>query len=548
VGKTVLYGQNDLSAGKQAHYFTIGAMLMFKESKISQRLNNLEQHLKQENPILSEVVQDFRELDRISRKLGFLQREESHANRTPWWPLISILGIYSAGKSTFINNFLQYKLQDVGTQAVDDKFSVLCFTRDDKDRVLPGLALDADPRFPLYKISAAIEAVAAGQGEHIDAYLQLKTCPSPKLRGKILIDSPGFDADAQRTSTLRITDHIIDLSDLVLVFFDARHPETGSMRDTLEHLVKTSVNRRDSNKFLYILNQIDVTANEDSLEQVFAAWQRALAQYGLTAGSSYAIYNKDSAIAFESEDVRARFEGKRDADATAIYRRIEQVGVERAYRIVGMLEQIALMLKQDVVSLLQRFIIRWRHKVLWLEATILAGLVAAFLALTIWGGYWEGLSLNLPLWELVTKNNYTKYGALAILIAVAGYVHFSIRGWAADRVKKKLLKEIKDPDLISNYQRALNKNSRWWRSLFSPNPVGWGRRTAAGLVKVVEDSNAYIQKLNDEFTNPSGKEKSEPSVEQQAVEDSNRRDLGRIESENTLGTATGRAPSKNRSN
>jgi len=521
---------------------------MFKESKINQRLKNLEQHLKQENPILSEVVQNFRELDRISRKLGFLQREESHATRTPWWPLISILGIYSAGKSTFINNFLQYNLQDVGIQAVDDKFSVLCYTRDDKERVLPGLALDADPRFPLYKISQAIEEVAAGQGEHIDAYLQLKTCPSPILRGKILIDSPGFDADAQRTSTLRITDHIIDLSDLVLVFFDARHPETGSMRDTLEHLVKTTVNRRDSNKFLYILNQIDVTANEDSLEEVFAAWQRALAQYGLTAGSSFAIYNKESAIAFENEDIRARFEGKRDADAKAIHRRIEQVGVERAYRIVGMLEQIAQMLKQDVVSLLQRFIARWRRKVLWLEATIVACLVGAFLALTIWGGYWEGLSLNLPFWDLVARNNYTKYGALAILIAGAGYVHFSIRRWAAAKVKKKLLAEIKDPDLISSYQRALNKSSRWWRSLFFPNPAGWGRRTADRLVKVVEDSNAYIQKLNDEFTNPSGEEKTELSMEQQAAEDSKRRDLGRIESENTLGTATGRAPSKNRSN
>jgi hypothetical protein len=77
---------------------------MFKESKINQRLKNLEQHLKQENPILSEVVQNFRELDRISRKLGFLQREESHATRTPWWPLISILGIYSAGKSTMTNS------------------------------------------------------------------------------------------------------------------------------------------------------------------------------------------------------------------------------------------------------------------------------------------------------------------------------------------------------------------------------------------------------------------------------------------------------------
>ena len=512
---------------------------MFKESKINERLKKLEKHLKQENPILSEVVQKFRDLDRISRKIGFLQREESHATRTPWWPLISILGIYSAGKSTFINNFLQYDLQDVGIQAVDDKFSVICFTRDEKERVLPGLALDADPRFPLYKISQAIEEVAVGKGEHIDAYLQLKTCPSQKLRGKILIDSPGFDADAQRTSTLRITDHIIDLSDLVLVFFDARHPETGSMRDTLEHLVKTTVNRRDSNKFLYVLNQIDVTANEDSLEEVFAAWQRALAQYGLTAGSSFAIYNKESAITFERDEVRARYEGKCDADSNAIARRIEQVGVERAYRIIGMLEQTAQMLKQDVVTRLQRFIERWRRKVLWLEGTILAALVAAFLTLTIWGGYWEGLSLNLPFWDVVAGKSYVKYGILAVLIGAAGYAHFSIRRWAARKAQKKILAEIKDPDLVANYKQALHKSSRWWRSLFLPNPAGWGRRTADKLEQVVDDSNAYIQKLNDEYTNPSGEEISELSIEEQAVENSKRRDLGRIESENTLHVDTG---------
>jgi hypothetical protein len=222
--------------------------------------------------------------------------------------------------------------------------------------------------------------------------------------------------------------------------------------------------------------------------------------------------------------------------------------VERAYRIVGMLEQIAQMLKQDVVALLQQFITRWRRKVLWLEAMILTGLVAAFLALTIWGGYWEGLSLKLPFWDVITGNSYIKYGVLALLIAGMGYAHFSIRRWAAGKVKKKLLAQIKDPDLLPNYQRALHKSSRWWRSLFFQNPAGWGRRTAAGLEKVVDDSNAYIQKLNDEFTNPSGEEKMVLSIEQQAAEDSHRRDLGRIESENTLLSTDGKINSDDRSN
>jgi len=507
---------------------------MFNESKISQRLHKLEKHLQQENPILSDVVQNFRELDAISRRIGFFHREESHATRTPWWPLISILGIYSAGKSSFINHFLQYNLQSVGIQAVDDKFSVICYTRDKKERVLPGLALDADPRFPLYKISQAIEEVAEGQGEHIDAYLQLKTCPSEIMRGKILIDSPGFDADDQRTSTLRITDHIMNLSDLVLVFFDARHPETGSMRDTLQHLVKATVNRRDSNKFLYILNQIDVTANEDNLEEVFAAWQRALAQYGLTAGSSYAIYNEDAAVPFDNEDVRTRYEGKRQADYNAIIRRIEQVGVERAYRIVGMLEQTAQMLKTDVIGRLDSFREGLRRKVLWLEGAILTALLVAFLGLTIWGGYWQGVSLTLPFLDLIRSNDYSFYGTIIILLAIVAYVHFRIRRWAVKKVSARLLAEVKDPDLQPNYQRAFRKNSRWWRTMLWPNPAGWGKRTAARLEKVLDDSNAYIQKLNDDFTNPSGSDKIVTGIDQPPAGDLQRSDLSQAKPGNSI--------------
>ena len=518
---------------------------MFKEGKIGQQLRRLEKHLKQENRILSDVVQNFRELDQISRRIGYFHKEESHATRTPWWPLISILGIYSAGKSTFINNYIQYNLQAVGIQAVDDKFSVICFTRDKKERILPGLALDADPRFPLYKISQAIEEVAEGQGEHIDAYLQLKTCPSEVLRGKILIDSPGFDADDQRTSTLRITDHIINLSDLVLVFFDARHPETGSMRDTLQHLVKATVNRRDSNKFLYILNQIDVTANEGNLEEVFAAWQRAMSQYGLTAGSSYAIYNRDSAIPFEDDDVRARFESKREADCRAIYNRIEQVGVERAYRIVGMLEQTAQMLKQDVIALLQRFIEKVRRKILWVEGLIITGILLVFFGLTLWAGYWEGMSLKLPFFDLITHNNYTKYGALAALLAAVAYVHYRIRRWATQKVSTKLLAEVKNPDLHDNYKRAFHRNSRWWRSIFLPKPVGWGRRTAERLEKVMEDSHAYIQKLNDEYTNPSGRDRIEETDISQDTEKSKQPDFLEKNSESTIQANTERLSTEN---
>jgi GTPase SAR1 family protein len=483
---------------------------MFKESQINQRLRNLKKRLKEENPVLSKVVDSFRELDQISRRIGYFDKEESHATRTSWWPLISILGIYSAGKSSFINHYLHQKLQTTGNQAVDDKFTVICFTNDDKVRVLPGLALDADPRFPFYKISQAIEEVAEGEGQRIDSYLQLKTCPSELLRGKILIDSPGFDADAQRTSTLRITDHIIDLSDLVLVFFDARHPESGSMRDTLEHLVSRTISRRDSNKFLYILNQIDNTALEDNTEEVFASWQRALAQIGLTAGCCYAIYLPDIAIPIENESVRERFETKRDSHLKEIFERIERVGEERAYRIVGMLEETANKVEQNIVPRLQQFLKSWRQQVLWLDGIIFGGLAAVFLAATIWGGLWDGFSLKLPYLDKLPGGNYTLFGLLGLLVLGAGYIHFAVRRWASKSAVRKLLKEINDSELHPNYSRAFQKNSVWYRSMFNRQPAGWNKRTNRRLAKILENTNAYIQKLNDMYTNPSGDKKFIP--------------------------------------
>src|SRR5690606_4650028 len=201
---------------------------------LKEHLDKLTVHLERENPDLFRSVRGFRSLDIVAYRLGLLDRDESFAMQVTWWPLISVLGTFSSGKSTFINRFLGRKIQATGNQAVDDKFTVICYGREGAPQVLPALALDSDPRFPFYNISREIDEVAPGAGARLDPYLQLKTCDSDAIRGRILIGSPGFDADAQRTETLRITNYIIDLSDLVLVFFDARHPEPGAMRDTLE--------------------------------------------------------------------------------------------------------------------------------------------------------------------------------------------------------------------------------------------------------------------------------------------------------------------------
>lgn len=467
-----------------------------------QRAKRLETHLEQENPVLAGVVRSYQQLDRIGRKVGLLEEDDSYAAKVSWWPVISVLGTFSAGKSTFLNQYTDQELQRTGNQAVDDKFTVICYGTEATPTVLPGLALDADPRFPFYQISQDIEQLADGEGRGIDSYLQLKTCRAESLRGRIFIDSPGFDADQQRTSTLHIIKHIIDLSDLVLVFFDARHPEPGAMGDTLQHLVAETVSRPDAAKFLYILNQIDNAAREDNPEEVVAAWQRAMAQYGLTAGRFYRIYARHVALPMADEQVRHRLERKRDEDLAEIEDRIRQVEVERAYRVVGVLDKTARHLRDQLIPRLMQARRSWRQRTLWLALGGFGTLGAAFAYWSLNGGYWAGLRFT-PVAGLDPI-----YQAVLAVAALAGlgYLYQMLKRLAGRWVLSSLRRDAslgeEERDAVSH---AFASNLRaWWRPLGSSQPRGWNARTRRQLEALLEEADAFVQKLNDRYASPSG--------------------------------------------
>ena len=466
--------------------------------RMRNRLDNLQKHLKHENPILVDVVDRYKQLDAISIKIGLLKSGESYTTQISWWPLISVLGTFSAGKSSFINSYLGLSLQDTGNQAVDDRFTVISYSSDSESRTLPGVALDSDPRFPFYQISEQIESVASGEGAKIDNYLQMKVVPSEALRGKILIDSPGFDADEQRKSTLKLTDHIIDLSDLVLVMFDGRHPEPGAMQDTLEHLVKGAQRRNDSSKFLFILNQIDTSAKEDNLESIVAAWQKALVQAGLSTGRFYILFNKDIAVPVEDDAVWARYMTKRDTDYSAITQRMEEINTKRVYRLLGNLESLSNQIEQQAVPQLKLARARWRSRVLSIDAVLLSILTGAVGALSWKFG---------PLQKWVSSpvgliDDPIGLGAIIGFLVICLILHFMVRRWSA----KKVAQSLSSADTYGDLQAAFLKSTRVWTSIFRTKPVGWSKRIGGKLFTIRNDVDLLIQKLNDNFSRPSGKE------------------------------------------
>jgi len=478
-------------------------MLNRPDKSIRDRLTKLESHLKNENPLLLDTVLRFKKLDGVAYKTGLLGTDDSYATGIPWWPLVALLGTFSAGKSSFINTFLGDKLQLTGNQAVDDKFTVITYSNSTENRVLPGIALNADPRFPFYQMSDEIDKVASGEGRRIDAYLQMKTSHSDKLSGKIFIDSPGFDADEQRNAILRLTDHILDLSDLVLVFFDARHPEPGAMKDTLDHLVGKTIARNDSEKFLYILNQIDTAGQEDNPEAVVAAWQRALAAEGLTAGRFYTIYNRQVAVPIDDENVRQRFESKCDHDIAAITERIHQVEVERSYRIIGALQNIAEDIEQQVIPVVKAAMGKWMRLVLTLDAIVFGLLLTILFVLSQWLNPWGLFSMDFTNMTIISVIK------AAVIVTVVMGVHFNARKFAARRIASKLPSKT----VAGNVRKAFLKNTHFLRSIFRPLPAGWSMRSRRVLRDVIADASEFVQAMNDRYTRPSGIEEKPVSAE-----------------------------------
>lgn len=476
---------------------------MFRSKFLTQRLKNLESHLQAENPLMLDILPTYYKLDKLLYRQGLLDKESSLATRISWWPVISILGTFSSGKSTFINHFLGDRLQSTGNQAVDDKFTVICFTSSGQEHghTLPGTALDGDARFPFYRMSREIDKVAEGEGKRIETYLQLKTTGKDTIRGKILIDSPGFDADDQRSSVLRLTDHIIDLSDLVLVFFDARHPEPGAMQDTLRHLVSKTVTRTDASKFLYILNQIDTTAREDNPEDVVGAWQRAIAQAGLASGRFYCIYNPEVSVPIEDAALRARFEHKRDEDLSAIHGRMGEVEVQRAYRVVRILETVINEVENEAIPRLNDAIGRWRRMVLWGDAAG-AAVAAAVVAVAL---YLFGWPITMDSGFLAWFRGHWLDVVVTLLVAfVISYsFHLWIRDVMARRVAKTLSTMFGQVEL--NLRQGFLRNTRILSSVFRRHPAGWGPRMPRRLRELREQAAQHVQRLNDRYADPSGR-------------------------------------------
>jgi ssDNA-specific exonuclease RecJ len=442
------------------------------EKTVSKHLINLEKHFALTQPVLQKAGKVFHELDQIEYDLGLIQMDETSARKNSWWPIVSIIGGNSLAKNNFLSRYLGTTLQSPVVHTSTHKFTVLQHTPQTTQVTLPGTALDVDYRLPFYQISERIELKIKGEGSKINGYLELKTLHSEKLKGKLFIDTPLYTSTYHSPAQMLLTEHVLDISDLIFVFtdlFEADEPVS-------DELIKSIISHQDSNKFVYIIDRSDMSLDAVKTNEAINAWQKKLAQMGLDTGEFIVLSE-----AGENQD----FNGM-----AAIEQRLANVENDRSYRVLHGLETSIRGIDDVIMPLVQDALVQWKERAN-MTTLIIAGFI---ISLVLFAEISMGV-LDLLLDPLT--------GSLSLLAVIGVLVptHLLNSRIHAKFIMKQLNKQQKELNLTESLAGLFEKSLTFWRILLPiTEPVGSNRKMRAKLAQLIEKNKELIQSLNDGFS------------------------------------------------
>ena len=227
---------------------------------------NREEYINELRSDLLAMVEDY--LSPVALRYGY--SESPLEANIKWRPQVLVLGNYSSGKSTLINDFLGADIQATGQAPTDDSFTVITYDGSaagaDEIRITEerdGKYLLNDPEYPYDSLKK--------HGQRFASHFRLKKVNSPFLKNLAIIDTPGMlDSITERDRGYNYQDVIGDLAqiaDLVLVLFDPH--KAGTVREAYTSLRDTLPTRTFEDRILFVLNRIDECASLIDLLQVY---------------------------------------------------------------------------------------------------------------------------------------------------------------------------------------------------------------------------------------------------------------------------------------
>lgn len=446
------------------------------DKTVSKYLLNLEKHFANDNPVLLDAAKVFHELDQVEYDLGLIENEETTACKHSWWPIISLFGGNSTAKSRFINSYLGTDQLLSGIQASGHKVTVLLYNTQPNPATLPGTALDVDHRYPFYQVSRKIDLLQPGEGHRVNAYLELKTINSDHLKGRLFIDAPNVSATQATPIMSMLVKHIIENSDLVLVFSDVFETTTALASELIQQVNL----HQDSNKFIYLIDAPAASFYPTKNSEIISSWQRRLADIGINTGQFILLPNQEHNLGNENQN-----------QFVEIDQRLTNVEHDRSYRILSALEKSIQEVENVVVEEVKSAIALWKDRVN-MSSLIILGSIAALLVLA-------EVQLGIVIDSLMDP--ITGSIIVLVIIAIMLPTHLIMGRIQAKFISHRLKERQKELHLMENLAELFESNLTFSRMLLSyADPIGWNKRTKARLTQLSEKTRNLVQALNDSFS------------------------------------------------
>lgn len=366
-----------------------------------------------------------------------------------WRPLVLVLGNYSSGKSTLINDFIGARVQGTGQAPTDDSFTVITYDESAAESLPVQVTETRDGQFLLNDGEYPFESLKK-HGQRFASHFRLKKVNSPFLENLAIIDTPGMlDSISERDRGYNYQEVIGDLAqiaDIVLVLFDPH--KAGTVREAHTSLRETLPARTFEDRVLFVLNRIDECASMIDLLRVYGTLCWNLSQ--ITGRKDIPLIHLTySPIAAQNHPTEHDhgylhyLENQREELKKAVL----QAPRHRLDNLAAFVETHSQRLSHFLEALVN-------YRKLARQADLNSFIGALVLGLLMGAGVFL-LSMTMP--PLEGLDIFFKIGAAVVAVAIILIVwFFSIQRITFNRFHKKILKNIDNLTALSNQTRRDN--------------------------------------------------------------------------------------------
>ena len=183
-----------------------------------------------------------------------------------WKPIVLVIGNYSSGKSTLINELLGEDIQRTGQAPTDDSFTIITAGGvGEETREVPGSTLVNDETLPFGSFKK--------YGERFVSHFLLKKMENPVLENMAIIDSPGMlDSVTEKDrgyDYMAVLGDIANLADLIVLMFDPH--KAGTIKETYTAIRSTLPEKSGEDRIIFVMSRIDECDNLSDLVRSYGA-------------------------------------------------------------------------------------------------------------------------------------------------------------------------------------------------------------------------------------------------------------------------------------